>query len=117
LHELVRREMPFYTARLGARERAYLDAIGHERPNRDALKLFNETIFASFDLRPDLARIEAKTLVITGEDDFITGPVSAREIAEALPGARLELLPDCGHFIFVEQPAAFRDAVERFLGA
>jgi proline-specific peptidase len=117
LHELVQREMPFYTAALGAREQAYLDAIGHERPNRDALKLFNETIFETFDFRPDLPRITAETLVIAGEQDFITGPVSAREIAAALPGAQLELLADCGHFIFVEQPAAFRAAVERFLGA
>jgi pimeloyl-ACP methyl ester carboxylesterase len=115
LKALVAREMPFYTARLGDVERAYLHQIAKERPNRDALKLFNDEVFEVFDLRPDLVRIEAETLVITGEQDFITGPVSAREIAEALPGARLEILPDCGHFIFVEQPHAFRDAVERFL--
>jgi proline-specific peptidase len=115
LQALVVREMPFYTARLGEVERAYLDALAENRPNRDALKFFNEEIFESFDLRADLARIEAETLVITGEEDFITGPVSAHEIAEGLPGARLEILPDCGHFSFVEQPGAFRGAVEQFL--
>ena len=117
LHELVQRELPFYTARYGEAERAYLDAIGQERPNQDALKFFNETTFETFDLRPELPRIEAPTLVITGEQDFITGPVSAREIAAEIPGAQLEMLADCGHFIFIEQPDAFRDTVERFLAA
>jgi pimeloyl-ACP methyl ester carboxylesterase len=117
LHELVQRELPFYTARYGEVERAYLASLANDRPNQDALKFFNETTFETFDLRPDLSKIVAPTLVITGEQDFITGPVSAREIAAEIPGARLEILADCGHFIFVEQPDAFRDAVERFLAA
>jgi proline-specific peptidase len=117
LHELVQREMPFYTARYGDTERAYLASLANDRPNQDALKFFNETTFETFDLRPDLPRIEAPTLVITGEQDFITGPVSAREIAAEIPGAQLEILADCGHFIFIEQPDAFRDTVERFLAA
>jgi proline iminopeptidase len=117
LRDLVRRELPFYTARLGEREQAYLDEVAKGRPNRDALKLFNDEILMRFDLRPDLARIEADTLVIAGEQDFITGPVSAREIAERVRGSQLEIIPRCGHFIFVEQREAFRDAVERFLDA
>jgi proline-specific peptidase len=115
LAALVRREMPFYVARIGDTERAYLDAIANERPNRDALKLFNDEIFESFDLRPELARLEAETLVITGELDFICGPVSAHEIADALPAAELAILPGVGHFVFVEARDSFRDAVERFL--
>jgi proline iminopeptidase len=115
LKELVRREMPFYTARYGETERAYLDEIAQGDGNSDALKFFNETTFETFDLRPELPSISAETLVITGEQDFITGPVNAREIADGIPGARLELIPDCGHFSFVEQRDAFRQAVEGFL--
>ena len=70
----------------------------------------------TFDLRPELPRITAPTLVITGEDDFITGPVCAREIAEGIAGAELVLLADCGHFLFVEQPEQFAAAVSAFLG-
>ena len=71
----------------------------------------------TFDLRPELPRIAAPTLVITGEVDFITGPLSAAELSEGITGAETVLLPGCGHFIFVEAPEAFRAAVLAFLGA
>ena len=88
LAELVLREFPFYFARFGDAERAYLETLKAESPNRDALRLFNEEIVTEFDLRPELERIEAQTLVITGEDDFITGPVCAAEIEAGDPGRR-----------------------------
>ena len=115
LSRLVLREMPFYFARYGNREQEYVRTLEGEVPCGDALKLFNEEIFASFDLRPDLPRITAPTLVITGEEDFITGPVCAREIADAVPGSTLVRLPGCGHLIFVEQPERFATEVASFL--
>ena len=56
-----------------------------EVPVADALLLFNNEIFTTFDLRPELPKIIAPTLVITGEDDFITGPACAADFA-AIPG-------------------------------
>ncbi len=67
------------------------------------------------DLRPELARIATPTLVVVGEDDFICDVVSAREMADAIPGAQLATIPEAGHFPWVEQPAAFRAALDRFL--
>ena len=116
LAELVLREYPFYFSRYGDSEQAYVETLKDERPNRDALRLFNEEIVTVFDLRPELGRIEAKTLVITGEDDFITGPVCAAEIVEGIPGAELVLIPDCGHFLFVEARERCREEVARFVG-
>lgn len=115
LAELALREFPFYFAEYGDRERAYLRLLEGEIPCGDALRLFNAEVFTTFDLRPELPSITSPTLVITGEDDFICAPVSAREIAAAVEGARLELLPDCGHFVFVEQPERFASAVASFL--
>jgi proline iminopeptidase len=115
LAKLVLREFPFYFQVYGEREREYLRVLDGEIPCGDALKLFNGEIFTSFDLRPLLPRITAPTLVITGEDDFICGPVCAREIADGIDGAELVLLADCGHFVFVEQPEAFAGEVARFL--
>ena len=115
LGALVAREVPFYFARYGEQERAYHDMIRDEVPNADALRLFNEEIFETFDLRPQLGRIEAPTLVITGELDFITGPVCAAEIGEAIPGAETVVLPGVGHFIFVEARDRFRTEVARWL--
>jgi len=115
LAELALREFPFYFARFGDREQAYLRTLAGEIPCGDALKLFNEEIFGVFDLRPELSRISAPTLVLTGRDDFICGPVNAQELHEGIAGSELVLLDDCGHFVFVEQPQAFADAVMSFL--
>ena len=117
LGELGLREFPFYFARFGDDERAYLELLSQELPNADALLLFNREIFETFDMRPELAKITAPTLVITGEEDFITGPPCALEIADGIAHAETVVLPGVGHFIFVEGPEAFRDAVLSFLGA
>jgi pimeloyl-ACP methyl ester carboxylesterase len=114
LRSLVRRELPFYFARYGERERAYADSID-EVPNGDALRLFNQEILKRFDLRPDLALVDAETLVLTGADDFITGPACAEEIADGIAGAETVLIPDAGHFVFVEAPERFRAEVVAFL--
>ena len=112
---IVMRELPFYFATYGDPERDYVQSLAGEIPVGDALKLFNNEVFTTFDLLPDLPRITAPTLVITGEDDFICGPVNAREIAARIEGSELVLLSECGHFVFVEQPARFADAVGSFL--
>jgi pimeloyl-ACP methyl ester carboxylesterase len=114
LGELAIREFPFYFARYGDAERAYLETLRGEAPVADALLLFNTEVFNTFDVRPDLAAITAPTLVITGEDDFITGPVCAADFA-AVAGQRTVVLPGCGHFIFVEARDRFRDEVTSFL--
>ena len=117
LAELTLREFPFYFASYGDDERAYLETLRGDTPNADALRLFNQEQVPSFDLRPELAQIAAPTLVITGEEDFITGPLPAAELANGIAGAETVLIPGCGHFIFVEAPEAFRDSVLAFLGA
>jgi proline iminopeptidase len=114
LGELAIREFPFYFARYGEAEQAYLETLRSEVPVADALLLFNGEIFTTFDLRPDLAAITAPTLVITGEVDFITGPVCAADFAD-IPGQSTVVLPGCGHFIFVEARDRFRDEVTAFL--
>ncbi|HEX3454166.1 MAG TPA: alpha/beta hydrolase [Gaiellaceae bacterium] len=116
LAAIVLRELPFYFRTYGEREQAYLRTLEGEVPVGDALRLFNEEIFTAFDLRPALDRITAPTLVLTGEDDFICGPVCARELADGVAGSETILLPECGHFVFVERAEAFADAVNGFLG-
>ena len=84
--ELAKREFPFYFAHYGDAERAYLEWLGEEKPDRGrAAALQQRDPHHVFDLRPDLPSITAPTLVITGELDFITGPVCAADFA-AIPG-------------------------------
>jgi pimeloyl-ACP methyl ester carboxylesterase len=115
--ELVFREMPLYFAHYGPVEAGYLDTIRSDSVNADALRLFNDEIFNTFDLRGTLQNITAPTLVINGDEDFICGPVCAAEISAAIPGAREVIVGDSGHMVFVEQPQAFHDEVADFLEA
>jgi len=117
LSELVLRELPLYFAHYGAAEAGYVDTLRTEVVNADALKLFNNEIFTTFDLRNDLPAIGCPTLVITGDEDFICGPVCAEEICAAVKGARMVILGDSGHMTFVEQPQAFHDEIDDFLSA
>lgn len=67
----------------------------------------------AFDLRPALARLHVRALVVHGDDDPIP-MVTAERTAEALH-APLRVLPDCGHVPYVEAPEAFVAALDPFL--
>jgi proline iminopeptidase len=115
--DLVFREMPLYFARYGPAEAGYFDTIKSDSVNADALRLFNEEISNTIDLRSRLPNITAPVLVITGDEDFICGTQCATEISAAIPGARQVIVGDSGHMTYVEQPAAFHNEVADFLGA
>ena len=66
----------------------------------------NTAVMARADLRPTLAAITCPTLVVGGADDLLTPPDCSREIAAAIRGAQLQLLPACGHMLTWEQPQA-----------
>ncbi len=65
----------------------------------------NRAVMARVDSRPLLPGVACPTLVLCGEADLLTPPEHAREIAAAIPGARLELVPGAGHLPTLEQPA------------
>jgi pimeloyl-ACP methyl ester carboxylesterase len=64
-------------------------------------------------LLPTLGRIPV--LVICGEEDVLTPPDAARAMADAIPGAELELVPDAGHLAPLERPDAVTSRLHRFL--
>jgi 3-oxoadipate enol-lactonase len=65
----------------------------------------------SHDLRGQLGEIRAPTLVIAGGDDPATPPDHGRQIAEAVDGARFELVERARHLANVERA----DEVNRLL--
>ena len=67
------------------------------------------------DVRVDLGSIRVPTLVVWGEHDVIMPSRLAESWRDAIPGARLAVLPDAGHVPMVESPSAFVDAVVAFL--
>jgi pimeloyl-ACP methyl ester carboxylesterase len=70
-----------------------------------ALARQNRAVMARPDLRALLPRVACPTLVVCGEADLLTPPEHAREIAAAVPGATLHLLPGAGHLLTMERPA------------
>jgi pimeloyl-ACP methyl ester carboxylesterase len=67
------------------------------------------------DSTPILPNIKCPTLVLTGEEDILIPPDESRSMAKAIPGAKLVVLPACGHLPNLEHPDAFRDAVASVL--
>lgn len=69
-----------------------------------------------YTLVPELAAVHAPTLVIHGDFDFV--PLeSSRHIAQTIPGARLAILPDSGHFSYIDAPGQVRNALGEFFEA
>jgi pimeloyl-ACP methyl ester carboxylesterase len=64
---------------------------------------------------PDLAEIRCPTLVLVGDSDQLTPPERAAEIAAGVVGARLVVVPDCGHLSTLEQPGLVTDALVDWL--
>jgi len=67
------------------------------------------------DLRGLAASIEAPVLVVCGTEDALPGAGQARAVADAIPGARLELMEGLGHSPHIEAPAAFNRLISDFL--
>jgi 3-oxoadipate enol-lactonase len=67
------------------------------------------------DATAELGGIGVPVLVIVGEQDGPSPPSVAREMAEAVPDGRLEVLPGAGHLSNLEAPEAFNRALESFL--
>ncbi|NUS15877.1 MAG: 3-oxoadipate enol-lactonase [Streptomyces sp.] len=71
---------------------------------------------AAFDLRGELARIEAPTLVVAGRQDTATPPVHARELADGIHGSNLVEINGAGHLAPAQQPQRVLHALLDHLG-
>jgi pimeloyl-ACP methyl ester carboxylesterase len=65
---------------------------------------------ARADLRPDLARVTARTLVMCGAKDRVN-LAAAREAAAGIAGAELRIVPGAGHVLNREKPELFTGTV------
>ncbi len=67
------------------------------------------------DLRHAIATLTVPTLVIVGEEDRVTPPAAAVELAGALPDGRLTVIPDAGHLPMLERPQDVNDQLRAFV--
>ncbi|HWG31532.1 MAG TPA: alpha/beta fold hydrolase [Steroidobacteraceae bacterium] len=82
-----------------------------EEVGAEAFARQQNAIMTRPDSRPSLGAIRCPTLVLVGEQDALTPPDRAQEIAAGIAGSRLVTVPRCGHVSTLERP----DEVSRAL--
>ena len=91
---------------------AMSDEVGAEAFLRQQTAILNRV-----DSRPLLLSIRCPALVLVGDADELTPPERAREMAAAIPGAKLTVVPECGHLSTLERPAAVTAALAEWMSA
>jgi microsomal epoxide hydrolase len=84
----------------------------------EALKMHTSSAIAAFvgsltsDFRAALPKIDKPALIIVGESRWHDQYEAMRQ---AIPGARLQKIAGTGHAPYLEEPAAFNDALAKFV--
>jgi pimeloyl-ACP methyl ester carboxylesterase len=99
--------------------------FGHEPSVDEILQIYKDmTGMARYSWHPfindpklerRLHRISAPTLVVWPDDDRIVPRAQSERYAQRIPGARLEIVPDCGHAMHMERPDTYNDLVRAFV--
>jgi pimeloyl-ACP methyl ester carboxylesterase len=61
-------------------------------------------------------QVQCPTLVISGAGDRMTSPRSGKQLADAIPGARYDLIPVTGHMLPTEAPRLLLKKLTEWLG-
>jgi len=85
----------------------------------DAFFSFMRDEFRPNGVRTDysdrLGELSMPTLLIHGAQDSLVPPEWSAVAADAIPGARLELIDECGHWVSRERPDRFNELLGEFL--
>lgn len=73
----------------------------HTRPSRDGF----------------LSKFERPVAIVTGAEDVAPGPKTSAAQARAAPRGRLHVIPNCGHYVPMEQPAALNAILREVIEA
>lgn len=94
-----------------------IDALVRGAPSTHRNLVARSLAAALHDASADLARMTAPALLIFGDRDEIAGKHARHELAGDIPGAEVEIMPDAGHDISLEQPRLLAARVIAFLSA
>jgi 3-oxoadipate enol-lactonase len=110
-------EETFFTPAFRASQPEHM-ADWRRRYRRQSVEQYREAMLGLLerrDITEHLGIIDCPTLVMGAAEDVTIPPQLAEKLAKAIPGAQLQILPDCAHLSNEEQPAAVNAAVETFL--
>jgi pimeloyl-ACP methyl ester carboxylesterase len=68
-----------------------------------------------FNRMNELPQIKQQTLVLAGEQDPFTPVKYAQYLANHIPNSKLEIVPDAGHMMPMEQPAQIATAMQSWM--
>ena len=85
----------------------------YDRALRDAIR--QGRLRVPVDLWPQWRAIACPTLLVRGAESDVLSDETAKRMIDALPGARLVVVPDAGHTVPGDQPAAFQALLREFL--
>ncbi len=119
---VIGRVMPIFFAKKFLKDPSRQNEVAHWRQmltsnDRPAVYKFGYGIFSRESVYDQIDKIQVPTLAIAGEYDMPTPVEKAKRIAEKIPGANLEIIPDAGHVCTVEEPEAVNSAIKSFLSA
>jgi len=63
---------------------------------------------------PDLKTINVPTLLVTGDEDILTGPPEADLMRQNIPSSEMKIIPRAGHYLPWEQPAEAGQLLRQF---
>lgn len=75
--------------------------VFHTRPSRDQV----------------LSTFPRPVIVVTGSDDMAPGPQTSAKQADLAPYGRLHIIPECGHYVPLEQPDALNSILREVIAA
>lgn len=96
---------PLGFLRFGLAERTFMQRLTFRRQAYDDLW----TALAGWELADRVQELRIPVLVLAGRYDPFIDLAAARELADAVPGARLALLHNAAHWPFLEEPERFAD--------
>ncbi len=83
----------------------------------DVLRSFATASYGGIEVEDRLADVTQPVLILAGRHDRACPVEASERMAELLPRARLRVFDDSAHMTFVEEPAAYLDAVAAFLAS
>lgn len=107
---------PYYYGVWNERTQAHAASTDSQLSPRAAAGFTPKSPDTAVDLAALLPMVTARTLVLVGDHDGLTGLRAGHVIADRMPDARVCEVSGAGHYPWVDQPDAFRAPVEEFLG-
>lgn len=105
------------------RERLIIDLRSGWSPDRadedailEYLAVAQEAMRDRLDLSGVVASFGGPLLVCVGESDELVSVAESEQLAASALDGRLEVFPDAGHFVAVDQPDRFNEVLLDFLG-